>query len=313
VTAPDDDDMKSIMLTTEAVYPAHGDAAKKDYHKALCGELFMNWVRNRLHPTFQAMFPGKIMWLMLDNYSVHHIRSAGFNPKASGQTKGEVIDGLAKAGCKELIFEKGRWDVGDPELRLSGSSKRPTVAELQKAGYAWVVACKPDLLKTDLQRFADTHNIQLVFTPPYQPKTQPIELLWGHVKYFCGEEYKKGDMTLTQVTSNIRRAFRETGHLPVCVEDKFQVVSKSASLFRRAREASQEDLVDVDPVLSKYGTLGAFELPETVQAEVNQWFTSSLAFTLAITREETEIFSDLDGVMDADVPDLVEEEEIPPL
>ena len=50
-----------------------------------------------------------------------------------------------------------------------------------------------------------------------------------------------------------------------------------------------------------------------MQAEVDQWFTSSLAFNFAITREETEVLSDLDGVMDADVPDLVEEEEIPPL
>jgi len=98
--------------------------------------------------------------------------------------------------------------------------------------------------------------MQLFYAPPYQPKMQPIELLWGHVKHICGEDYKKGDMTLTRATCSIRRAFHETGHLPVRVKNKFQVASKSASLFRRAREASQGELVDVDPALSSSAPSG---------------------------------------------------------
>ena len=46
----------------------------------------------------------------------------------------------------------------------------------------WAAKNKPDIFKTELQKELAKHGHLLIFTPPYCPEFQPIELLWGFVK-----------------------------------------------------------------------------------------------------------------------------------
>jgi len=45
---------------------------KEDYHDTLDGEKFCQWLKNRLLPAFEALYPQKKMCLMLDNAKYHH-------------------------------------------------------------------------------------------------------------------------------------------------------------------------------------------------------------------------------------------------
>ena len=41
-----------------------------DYHNTMTGAKFVAWLRNRLLPTFAELYPGKKMYLVLDNASL---------------------------------------------------------------------------------------------------------------------------------------------------------------------------------------------------------------------------------------------------
>jgi len=100
----------------------------------------------------------------------------------------------------------------------------------------------------------ETHGIELVITPPYQPRTQPIELLWNQVKECTSAVYVNGYMTMVRVViSTTRAALRETGHLPLRSDDKYMIVDKSFKLIWRSADASQGDLVETETLLGEYG------------------------------------------------------------
>ena len=42
-----------------------------DYHSTMTGLEFVAWLCNRLLPTFAAMYPGKKMFLVMDNAGYH--------------------------------------------------------------------------------------------------------------------------------------------------------------------------------------------------------------------------------------------------
>ena len=54
-----------------------------DYHDTINGEKFIGWMRQRLFPTVQKLYPGKKMYLVLDNAKYHHHRGPDwFSPSA---------------------------------------------------------------------------------------------------------------------------------------------------------------------------------------------------------------------------------------
>ena len=40
-----------------------------DYHDNMDGDMFMKWVEERLVPTVRAKYPGKAVYLVMDNVS----------------------------------------------------------------------------------------------------------------------------------------------------------------------------------------------------------------------------------------------------
>jgi hypothetical protein len=48
-----------------------------DYHDNMNSEMFMMWVENSLVPTFEKVYPNKIMILVADNAPYHHKREIG--------------------------------------------------------------------------------------------------------------------------------------------------------------------------------------------------------------------------------------------
>ena len=54
------------------------------------------------------------------------------------------------------------------------------------------------------------HGHELLYTPPFQPEVQPIELLWGKVKKEVARQNIRG-RTIQQTKSQVQAALRSTG------------------------------------------------------------------------------------------------------
>ena len=53
----------------------------------------------------------------------------------------------------------------------------------------WLLANNPDKAKTELTKFGEKHNWTIIYTPPYCPTLQSIELFWCLGKFFVANQY----------------------------------------------------------------------------------------------------------------------------
>ena len=63
-------------VQTTAAFAHESASYNDDYHKNVGGDTFTLWVKNRLVPTFQALYPDKKMILVMDNASYHRPRDS---------------------------------------------------------------------------------------------------------------------------------------------------------------------------------------------------------------------------------------------
>ena len=193
-------------FTCEVIFK--GTVDSEDYHKNMDGTVFMNWIRNRLIPSFKRRYPNKKLILLLDNASYHHPRGEDWvNPNkmtkqdlaawiVSHLPDGELM--RVQDGDHERIF-------GKTSLFQHGSKYSPSCKQMRM----WI---KSYLLKHPLtnqtlvqQEFA-RHGFQLIYTPPYQCDTQPIEMLWAYVKNYVGR-VMGDDHSVKAVTELTRQGF----------------------------------------------------------------------------------------------------------
>ena len=87
------------VLTSEMIFRAKH--ATGDYHDNMNGEMFDKWLTERLFPTFEAVFPGKKMILVMDNAPYHHCYSADCF-FAKDKNKDEIADKLREFGLTEF-------------------------------------------------------------------------------------------------------------------------------------------------------------------------------------------------------------------
>ena len=150
-----------------------------DYHDMMNNKNFMEWVDEKLIPTFKARFPSKKMILVLDNAPYHHCIEYELPTK-----KGDIVDYLREHGCEELKVHRAdgssmRFNVDDD--RLKGRNKEHTcnLEELRPAALRWFQMNKKEMLESDLVRKFRKEEWHVLFTPPYCPDLQPIELFWA--------------------------------------------------------------------------------------------------------------------------------------
>ena len=82
----------------------------------------------------------------------------------------------------------------------------PSTEELQHATQEWLKSECPEALDSKVEALFRENNWGIVWTPPYCPKFQPIELVWGAGKQRAGQMYFKG-RTLGQTRDHLRRGF----------------------------------------------------------------------------------------------------------
>ena len=73
----------------------------------------------------------------------------------------------------------------------------PSEAELAAATVAWLKANKPEALDSKVEAMFRARGYGIVWTPPYCPKFQPIELVWGAAKQRASGMYYVGRDLMT--------------------------------------------------------------------------------------------------------------------
>lgn len=201
------DDVMRVERTAELIFP--GLNMNEDYHESMNGEVFAAWVEKRLIPAFKTKYKEKRMALVLDNAPYHHSHPTGYkNPLK--MAKGELAAWLTSHWPSDTpihITRDGmRHTFGKTSLfAAKGSKYAPTVEEMRTLALS-VLASKPQLKMTRLQLLFDKQQYTLVWTPPYTPEVQPIELVWAHVKNYVAR-HTTANTSVDEVQSLVRKGF----------------------------------------------------------------------------------------------------------
>jgi transposase len=153
----------------------------EDYHDTLNSEKFLQWMKNRLIPSFQATYRRKTMVLILDNAKYHHARGEDWITP-SKMNKVELGVFLRRVGVTQITNDEGRVFLSNKfTADASANGGGPTAAALRKVVSDYVKS-HPAINTTLVHQLMDQHKYKLLYTPPYESWLQPIELVWARVK-----------------------------------------------------------------------------------------------------------------------------------
>lgn len=198
-------DLTNVELSCEFVFQSAG--VNDDYHTGINSSKWVAWLNNRLIPTFKARYPGKKCTLVLDNARYHHARPhdwttpsqmskvqcASFLEHHRVLSISAVRDGVERRFAASTYLQRGR--------------AAPTLVEL-KAAVSAHLATNPSINTTLPQRAFTKEDWQLLYTPPYVPEVQPIELVWATVKHIVAAN-NKNNRSVEEARNQTEVAFEQ--------------------------------------------------------------------------------------------------------
>ena len=197
-------------LTAELVFEEvlEDGEDNSDYHNTMTGAKFVAWLRNRLLPTFAELYPGKKMFLVLDNASYHKPRDESWVSGSKAKNKHELAHTLLDLGVTELTTagDKPRTVPAhrfEAAVSAGGPSKDDLLAAVQK----WLDE-HPDHNRTVVEQLMSDAGHSLVYTPPFCPEVQPIELLWAQIKRYVADR-STHNRSMTETREQTEGAFEQ--------------------------------------------------------------------------------------------------------
>ena len=158
-----------------------------DYHNTMNGAKIIAWLRNRLFPTFEHLYPRKKMYLVLDNASYHAPRDDTWISASKAKNKHWLAHQLLDLEVTQLTTVDASHRVVPAHLfeakhSEGGPSKDDLLAAVRK-----FLEEHPDHNRTVIEQLMSDKGYSLVYTPPFCPEVQPIELLWAEVKRYVAD------------------------------------------------------------------------------------------------------------------------------
>jgi transposase len=210
-------------------------------------DMFMQWCNERLLPTFHRLYPNKKMVLVCDNAPYHHKREVGSMNNKSKKELLELMTNdkvdwielpLNTERCEymdengaEDVPEGTHFDITDPkdvvrnfgetmgihfdpeeQKQTANTELRPRVAtvdELRTSYMLWLKQNKPEKLECKVERLLRDSGHEILWTPPYCPDLQPIELFWAAGKNWAAEGYFRG-RTMRETIKQLREGWYGT-------------------------------------------------------------------------------------------------------
>lgn len=215
-------------VTCELMWKASSSSG--DYHDNMNSDMFFKWVVDKLVPTFELLHPGKTMILICDNAAYHHKREIG---SISSKTKFQLIElcikyeieyidlpmndfrSLAMSKVDDVLdnvvaLADGCRVVFDSELFLerAGNNKPfvPTLDELKIGILNYLKHQKPHLLECMVEKYLQDKGHSILWTPPYSPDLQPIELFWAAGKNHA-RNFVSAKTTMKETVHNVREGW----------------------------------------------------------------------------------------------------------
>jgi transposase len=245
------------LLTCETIWKASSNTG--DYHDNMNLKMFMNWVEKKLIPTFAKLYPDKKMVLVCDNAAYHHKREIG---SFGNSTKDELVDTCKKYDVDYIDVPVTNRRIAamnatnndnvmmvdddmirvtfDDEMFREKSSKSnpliPTLEELKIGIILYFQKHNPSLLECKVTKLMSDHGHSILWTPPYSPHLQPIELFWAAGKNHAAS-MSHFDSTLYDTVMHLRQGWYGNAHLfqgnNNTPPEDYRVVRKSAVDFRK--------------------------------------------------------------------------------
>jgi hypothetical protein len=188
--------------TCETLWVAQSHSG--DYHDNMNSTLFMLWVQDKLIPTFESTYPGKVMVLVADNAPYHHSRAIGSLASLSKSDLVKLMEDyqinyvdlpiktnsrIELASQESELDDLGIKDLGDrirvqfdpAHQMMRAGLKKPTVGSLEELKISFITYLKlnkPEALECKVEAMLRGRGHEVLWTPPYCPELQPIELFW---------------------------------------------------------------------------------------------------------------------------------------
>ena len=220
--------------TAELIWKA--SSASGDYHDNMNSDMFIKWTKEKLLPTFETLHPGKKMVLVMDNAPYHHKREIGSLAKKNKkeiieickQYKFDYLD-LPYTNERYLAINNINRDNSDLEVheefvrvafnetKMAGKKNIenpfiPTVAELKIAVVEYLHDNQPHLLDCKVEQLLRDRGHKIIWTPPYTPDLQPIEMFWaGGKNHAASKSYFA--ITMKETVKNLREGWYGNAHL----------------------------------------------------------------------------------------------------
>lgn len=182
----------------------------------------MTWLDKRLTPTFRKVFGDKKIILVLDNASYHHGYDPGVKVPETNTKKFNTAP-LRKHGCTHITINrsvdggsggKKEVDANDevPPIekefpqKHSGCGEGVSKEQVAQATRNSFEKTEPTKLQERVETFMQSKGWELIWTLPYMPSFQPIELFWQHGKHYISMMYK-GKQNMKDVHSQMRKGW----------------------------------------------------------------------------------------------------------
>lgn len=245
----------------EMLFPA-GDKKEADYHKNMDADVFMKWLEKRLLPAYRAKHGEKKIILILDNAPYHHGMADDSNsPLKASKTVNEKL--LRDLSVETITIDrKGQptvFAVPKEGEHFPRAPRGPSLDEVREATFRIVKKLRPDDLLTRAERFFKEKIGDLLYTPPYCPEFQPMELFWAHAKGYVASMWEGRGRNMPETVNLLRFGFygkkRADGTWEAAPPDCGKLVRHSMDCAEKAVERDavlKGTLADLQNVPAQY-------------------------------------------------------------
>ena len=290
--------IKGDLLTCETVWSAESHTG--DYHDNMDSDKFMLWLEERLLPTFDKVYGvrGYKMCLVLDNAPYHHKREVGSlqnlsKKKLLEMMEADQVDRIelpmteARLNLIEEAGDEEKTDLHDcgeylelnfsvEEQAVTASKKKPRVGkgdELKRAYVKWLKANKPEKLACKVERLLEQRGHKILWTPPYCPKLQPIEVFWAGGKNHVANFYDV-DTTMRDVVRRLQDGWYGNEHRLKKGDNEFTRGTTCKKLVALALRCAHAEYLPLCSGLE--GTIGALKIdpahvPDRTEAPIDSY------------------------------------------
>jgi len=150
--------------------------------------------------------------LVLDNASYHKPRDETWISASKAHNKHELVHQLLDLGVQQLTtVGKSARVVTAEHFEAAISAGGPSKDDLLAAVRKWLDE-HPDHNRSVVEQLMSDAGHALVYTPPFCPEVQPIELLWARVKRYVAAR-STHNRSLTEARAQTEHSFEQVTKL----------------------------------------------------------------------------------------------------